>query len=121
MAAASNDRTLTIWDARSFKAPLQEIEHGYAVTSAYWSPLGNKLATTSYDDHVRVFDLDSSDNLSLLSAIPHNNHTGKYVSENKQEFLVSFDSLFIDGLPCFEHDGIRIQLLQGISILLLAI
>ncbi|KAG0168226.1 hypothetical protein DFQ28_002625 [Apophysomyces sp. BC1034] len=80
LAAASNDRTASVWDVRSMKKSLHEMEHGYSVTSAYWSPKGNKLATTAYDDYVRVFALDSISDLILQSAIRHNNHTGRWVT-----------------------------------------
>jgi WD repeat-containing protein 76 len=30
-----------------------EWSHGKSVSSAYWSPLGNQIVSTSYDDHVR--------------------------------------------------------------------
>ncbi|KAF7732080.1 hypothetical protein EC973_006335 [Apophysomyces ossiformis] len=80
LAASSNDRTVTLWDVRSMKSNLQEIEHGYSVTSAYWSPNGNKLATTAYDDYIRVFALENSSELMVQSAIRHNNHTGRWVT-----------------------------------------
>ncbi|OBZ88106.1 DNA damage-binding protein CMR1 [Choanephora cucurbitarum] len=83
MAAASNDRTMTIWDTRMLKdqTPLESVEHGYSVTSSYWSPQGNIIATASYDDYIRLFDLgDNQKSLALKSAIRHNNHTGRWVT-----------------------------------------
>ncbi|KAI8371131.1 WD40-repeat-containing domain protein [Blakeslea trispora] len=80
LAAASNDRTMTIWDTRMLKdqEPLESIEHGYSVTSSYWSPQGDILATASYDDYIRLFDLGSDKkSLELKAAIRHNNHTGR--------------------------------------------
>ncbi|RCI04733.1 hypothetical protein CU098_000941, partial [Rhizopus stolonifer] len=82
IVAGSNDRTATLWDIRNLKKnnPLWSQEHGYSVTSCYWSPKGNKLATTSYDDHIRLFDLDGHKQLHLKSSITHNNHTGRWVT-----------------------------------------
>ena len=78
MAVASNDRTLTVWDIRSLSEQTHEFSHGYSVTSAYWSPRGNKLVTASYDDYIRLFDFNESKNeMKLQSAIRHNNHTGR--------------------------------------------
>lgn len=79
LAAGSNDRTATIWDKRKLKKdPLQSFDHGYSVTSCYWSPNGDILATTSYDDYIRLFELNKDKKeLNLKSAIPHNNHTGR--------------------------------------------
>ncbi|KAI7905290.1 WD40-repeat-containing domain protein [Cokeromyces recurvatus] len=88
LALASNDRTTTIWDIRMWNKrkrevgePLQSIEHGYSVTSAYWSPNGDILATASYDDYIRLFDLNKNNKtVELKSAIKHNNHTGRWVT-----------------------------------------
>jgi WD40 repeat protein len=84
IAVSSNDRTATIWDLRMIQKSdttteaLQSIEHGYSVTSCYWSPKGDILATTSYDDYIRLFDLNKDGkSLELKSAIRHNNHTGR--------------------------------------------
>ncbi|KAG1555934.1 hypothetical protein G6F49_006720 [Rhizopus delemar] len=83
LAAGSNDRTVTIWDTRRLKRnkkPLQSFEHGYSVTSCYWSPKGDALATSSYDDYIRIFQLDKRKDIKLKSTIPHNNHTGRWVT-----------------------------------------
>lgn len=84
IAVSSNDRTATLWDLRMLQKAdtlpeaLQSIEHGYSVTSCYWSPKGDILATTSYDDYIRLFDLNKDcKSLELKSAIRHNNHTGR--------------------------------------------
>ncbi|KAI8060568.1 WD40-repeat-containing domain protein [Gongronella butleri] len=81
VAAACNDRTVTIWDRRNIKVdePLQELAHGYAVTSAYFSPTGKQLSTASYDDLLRVFDLNDAQELTLRGRIKHNCHVGKWV------------------------------------------
>ncbi|KAI9264253.1 WD40-repeat-containing domain protein [Phascolomyces articulosus] len=81
MAVASNDRTMTVWDIRSLSEQLHEFSHGYSVTSAYWSPRGDKLVTASYDDYIRLFDYnDSKNEMKLQTAIRHNNHTGRWVT-----------------------------------------
>ncbi|KAG0756610.1 hypothetical protein G6F57_011158 [Rhizopus arrhizus] len=83
LAVGSNDRTVTIWDTRRLKRnkkPLQSFEHGYSVTSCYWSPKGDALATSSYDDYIRIFQLDKRKDIKLKSTIPHNNHTGRWVT-----------------------------------------
>lgn len=82
LVAASNDRTATIWDIRNLKKegtePLQEFAHGYAVTSAFWSPDGNYLSTSCYDDLLRIFDVNKDTlKLDLKKKIRHNCHTGK--------------------------------------------
>ncbi|GAN06716.1 WD repeat-containing protein [Mucor ambiguus] len=84
VALSSNDRTSTIWDLRMWNKrnakvePLQSIEHGYSVTSSYWSPHGDMLVTTAYDSFIRLFELDKdSKTVELKAAIPHNCKTGR--------------------------------------------
>lgn len=81
LAGASNDRTASVWDIRMWSEklvePLHSFEHGYSATSCYWSPNGDLLATTSYDDYIRLFSLDDGNEMKLKSAIKHNNHTGR--------------------------------------------
>ena len=84
LAGASNDRNAYVWDIRMWGKKdrkkdlsiLHQFEHGYSATSAYWSPNGDILATTSYDDYVRLFSLEG-EKMELRSAIHHNNHTGR--------------------------------------------
>lgn len=89
LAGASNDRQVHVWDTRMWSKkelknelnPLHSFEHGYSATSAYWSPNGDILASTSYDDYVRLFSFDKKDqSMELKSAIPHNNHTGRWIT-----------------------------------------
>ncbi|KAL0135399.1 WD40-repeat-containing domain protein [Mucor lusitanicus] len=86
-ALSSNDRTCTIWDLRMWSKrnakaePLQTIEHGYSVTSSYWSPNGDMMVTTAYDSFIRLFDLNKDNKtLELKRAIPHNCKTGRWVT-----------------------------------------
>ncbi|PON37196.1 Guanine nucleotide-binding protein, beta subunit [Trema orientale] len=84
MATSSSDSTACIWDLRSIDAdkpkPLKTVSHKRAVYSAYFSPSGKFLATTSFDDTVRVL---SGDNFEETSWIPHNNQTGRWISPFK--------------------------------------
>lgn len=51
MATSSTDRTPCLWDLRNIGAnkphSLKMVSHGRAVQSAYFSPSGSLLATTS--------------------------------------------------------------------------
>jgi WD40 repeat protein len=92
LACASNDRSATIWDIRHMKKtpkPILEFEHGYAVSSCYWSPNGKKILTTSYDNRLRVMSTDKQiKDMELEHSIEHNNRTGKYV------ILIVYASVF---------------------------
>jgi WD40 repeat protein len=95
IATSSLDRTLRIWDTRnlsedvdditSLKA-ISEFPHGKSVTSAYWSPNGKQLVSTSYDDTLRIFNINNTSVPSLESPIKihHNCQTGRQVMHDIQ-------------------------------------
>jgi hypothetical protein len=56
-ATASLDRTVKIWDLRYMEAPLAMHMNRLSVSAAQWSSTG-KLATTSYDDTVKIYNPD---------------------------------------------------------------
>lgn len=64
VSTSSTDCTASIWDVRNMRKrqtkSIATVRHDKAVHSAYFSPSGNYLATTSYDDSVGVSNgLDS--------------------------------------------------------------
>ncbi|XP_051148359.1 uncharacterized protein LOC127263398 [Andrographis paniculata] len=81
MATGSTDGTASIWDLRCLNAnkptPLGTVAHKRAVHSAYFSPSGKFLATTSLDDNV---GLASGANYEDVSMVHHNNQTGRWIS-----------------------------------------
>ncbi|KAF9986371.1 hypothetical protein BGZ75_001869 [Mortierella antarctica] len=93
IVTSSLDRTMKIWDIRTFGTykedepidHLAEFPHGLSVTSAMWSPDGASIASTSYDDHVRIFN-NFQPSLPNLTEIPdpvrirHNNNSGRWVT-----------------------------------------
>ena len=92
VATASVDRTVRLWDWRGrLTSPLAELEHGLAVNAAVFSPdSGTSLLTTSYDDHVRIFNVAAlaaaaaPESVTALPAcavsVRHNNQTGRWVT-----------------------------------------
>ncbi|KAL0345671.1 UNVERIFIED_CONTAM: WD repeat-containing protein 76 [Sesamum radiatum] len=81
MATSSSDGTACIWDLRHMHANkpklLKTVSHKRAVHSAYFSPSGKFLATTSLDDKVGLLSGANYENLSMA---PHNNQTGRWIS-----------------------------------------
>ncbi|GFS41631.1 similar to DROUGHT SENSITIVE 1 [Actinidia rufa] len=81
MATSSTDGTACIWDLRSIDADkpksLKTVSHKRAVHSAYFSPSGSSLATTSVDDTVGLL---TGANFEDTSMIHHNNQTGRWIS-----------------------------------------
>ncbi|KAG0287254.1 hypothetical protein BGZ98_004738 [Dissophora globulifera] len=90
---SSLDRTMKIWDIRTFGqykadeaiAEIAEFPHRLSVTSAMWSPDGMSIASTSYDDNVRIFN-NFDPALPDIKEIPepvrihHNNQSGRWVT-----------------------------------------
>ncbi|KAM3397454.1 WD repeat-containing protein 76 [Capsicum galapagoense] len=81
MATSSTDGSACIWDLRKVSAhkpkSLQTAFHKRAVHSAYFSPSGRFLATTSVDNNVGLL---SGANYEETSMISHYNHTNRWIS-----------------------------------------
>ncbi|CDP14277.1 unnamed protein product [Coffea canephora] len=81
MTTSSTDGTACIWDLRKVgvngSTALKTIRHERAVHSAYFSPSGRFLATTSADDMVGLFSGDTYQNMTMVY---HNNQTGRWIS-----------------------------------------
>ncbi|KAK7832929.1 dna damage-binding protein cmr1 [Quercus suber] len=71
MATSSSDGTVTIWDLR------KEVGHDKAVQSAYFSPSGSSLVTTSMDDTVGIVTGVKFEHTSMIN---HNNQTRNWTS-----------------------------------------
>ncbi|KAF9425230.1 hypothetical protein BGZ94_007729 [Podila epigama] len=94
IVTSSLDRTMRIWDIRKFSShkdddelleELAQCPHRLSVTSAMWSPDGASIASTSYDDNIRVFN-NFEPGLPTVKEIPepimirHNNQSGRWVT-----------------------------------------
>ncbi|KAG6529773.1 hypothetical protein ZIOFF_011989 [Zingiber officinale] len=81
MATSSTDGMARIWDLRVLKNhqpdSLKTVQHRRAVYSAYFSPGGLRLATTSCDDTVGIASGVNFDDQSLVK---HDNQTGRWIS-----------------------------------------
>ncbi|XP_057968374.1 uncharacterized protein LOC131157922 [Malania oleifera] len=99
MATSSTDGTAQIWDLRNVDAhkpkPLKVVNHKRAVHSAYFSPSGRFLATTSIGDEIGLLSGDSFENFSLLK---HDNQTGRWISSFRAIWGWDDSSLFIGNM-----------------------
>ncbi|PKA62458.1 Protein damaged DNA-binding 2 [Apostasia shenzhenica] len=81
MVTSSTDGTASIWDLRNIKndqpKQVKLFQHQRAVHSAYFSPTGSYLATTSIDDSIGIL---GGSNLNDIFMVPHNNQTGRWLS-----------------------------------------
>ncbi|KAG0246625.1 WD40-repeat-containing domain protein [Mortierella sp. GBAus27b] len=104
IVTSSLDRTMKIWDVRTFGkykrdepiAEIAEFPHGLSVTSAMWSPDGASIASTSYDDNVRIFNnfdpaLPNITEIPEPVRIPHNNQSGRWVTMLRAVWAFQFN------------------------------
>ncbi|KAI5794329.1 WD40-repeat-containing domain protein [Peziza echinospora] len=146
-ATASLDRTVKIWDLRQItgagmfgsgleKAPAMIGEHTsrLSVSSAYWNARGS-LATTSYDDTVKIYKFPEAGKWASGAKIPqaearggeegmiepsavmkHNNQTGRWVTilraqwqqrprEGPQKLVIGNMNRFLD---IYDEDGTQL-------------
>ncbi|KAJ6759118.1 hypothetical protein OIU74_025726 [Salix koriyanagi] len=66
---------LSVWDDRT--ESLKIVNHERAVHSAYFSPSGSSLASTSFDDTIGIL---SGVNFEDTSRVQHSNQTGRWIS-----------------------------------------
>ncbi|KAK9098406.1 hypothetical protein Syun_025451 [Stephania yunnanensis] len=84
MATSSSDGTACIWDLRSISVGssnyLKKIDVKRSCQSAYFSPSGNRLATTSSSSVNNCVAVLSGDDYKDASTFHHNNQTGRWLS-----------------------------------------
>lgn len=81
-------------------------QHGKSCSSAYWDPWGRRILTTSYDDHLRVFNIDPGSSLvddravgSLLQpngfkptkVVRHNCQTGRWLTILRAQWSLNME------------------------------
>lgn len=142
LATASLDRTMKVWDLRKIQGKgdmrhptlLGEHESRLSVSHASWSA-GGHVATSSYDDTVKVYDFSSASGwkpgqdispkaMEPAHIIRHNNQTGRWVTILKpqwqkrphdgiQKFVIANMNRFVD---VFASDGSQLAQLDGDNI-----
>ncbi|KAF5182536.1 Dna damage-binding protein cmr1 [Thalictrum thalictroides] len=109
MVTSSTDASACIWDLRQIDAGrpknLMVVNHKKSVHSAYFSPTGSCLATTSTDNNVGIF---SGADFMDKSMVYHNNHTGWLISSLRAIWGWDDSSLFIGSMKR-EVDVISIE------------
>ncbi|KAH8645815.1 WD40-repeat-containing domain protein [Xylariales sp. PMI_506] len=140
VATASLDRTLKIWDLRMIKgkgdnalpALLGEHTSRLSVSHASWGRAGH-LATSSYDDTVKIYDMSESaakwkpgkdiaeEDMEPTHSIRHNNQTGRWVTilkpqwqldpaDGVEKFAIANMNRFVD---IYGADGSQLAQLEG--------
>ncbi|KAH9890740.1 WD40-repeat-containing domain protein [Xylariomycetidae sp. FL2044] len=139
VATASLDRTLKIWDMRMIKGTgelrgpslLGEHVSRLSVSHASWGR-GGQIATSSYDDTVKIYDMSDASKwkpgydipdskMEPKHSIRHNNQTGRWVTilkpqwqanpgDNVNKFAISNMNRFVD---IYDAEGEQLAQLDG--------
>ncbi|KZV69504.1 WD40 repeat-like protein [Peniophora sp. CONT] len=126
LLTASNTRLMKVWDARKLSAipaaddsldfdadriseyskskagkavQRGEFQHGKSVSSAYWDPRGRSIVSTSYDDTLRLWDVNPSmmakdapfKDFKPATRIKHNCQTGRWLTVLKAQWSANPD------------------------------
>ncbi|CAN6971438.1 unnamed protein product [Brassica rapa subsp. trilocularis] len=114
MATSSQDRTACLWDLRTMGAKkpkaLATVDHAKAVYSAYFSPSGLSLATTSRDNYIGVL---SGANFEDTSMIYHCNNTIRKISTS----CINFHLPLLQGVWGWDDSNIFVgNVAKGIGV-----
>lgn len=125
LVSAGNDGIVSLWDIRKFgKAASQKAvatQHvGRSVSSAYFSPSGGSLLSTSFEDRIDLIDGAHTFKgvIKPSTSIKHNNQTGRWLStfmpcwHPKQDIFVSGSMKKPRCIEIFDHKG---KLLREVS------
>ena len=109
LASAGLDGVVRLWDIRKFEdsrggrrkkalAPLATQQVGLSVSSAYFSPTGNTLLTTSFANRLDLLEGAHLQTgvMKPTHAIRHNNQTGRWLSTFMATWHPRMD-LFVSG------------------------
>ncbi|PWA34497.1 WD40/YVTN repeat-like-containing domain-containing protein [Artemisia annua] len=80
MSTSSSDKTACIWDLRNIDRNvfIKEVKHQNKVNSAYFSPSGSLLATTSMDNNLGLIVSGTSYDVEYM--ISHSSNTPRFLS-----------------------------------------
>ncbi|XP_047169311.1 WD repeat-containing protein 76-like isoform X2 [Vigna umbellata] len=99
VATSSSDATACTWDLRYTNrndlTALRTVTHKRSVHSAYFSPSGGSLATTSLDNTIGIY---SGVNLEDSAVISHFNQTGRWLSTFRAKWGWDDKYLFIGNM-----------------------
>ncbi|XP_062518069.1 WD repeat-containing protein 76-like [Corticium candelabrum] len=97
--SCSADSVVAVWDLRCLRShhPVVKMNHHKQVDSAYFSPLtGNKIVSSSTDNTVKISSFEDG-NLHLTKSIPHDNQTGRWLTNFKPMWDPKRDDVFVIG------------------------
>eukprot|EP01134_Creolimax_fragrantissima_P005707 CFRG5707T1 len=91
IVTSSLDRTACIWDLRKLSVkgqskPVHTQTNRLSVSSAYFSPNGDRVITTNMDDTIRLWKYADEKKHETV-VIKHNNQTGRWISNFRAKFI----------------------------------
>ncbi|CDY39949.1 BnaC06g40270D [Brassica napus] len=116
MATSSTDGSACLWDLRSMGATtpktLKTVNHSRAVHSAYFSPSGLSLATTSVDNYIGILSGANSEDISMIS---HDNATNRWISTFRGVWGWDDSYIFVGNRPSKGIDVISTKLKRTVK------
>ena len=97
------DTNISLWDMRKMAPkspkPLQVLDqHTKSIASAFFSPQGHKIVSSSADDTILVHDFPSSGTeIKLSKRIRHNNCTGRWLTNFQPTWHPTVPDTFVVG------------------------
>lgn len=97
--AASTNGSLATWDVRNTSECISSYQTKRTIASCFFSPrTGNKLLTTSADDYIRVFDVESGGKFNQpVHSIRHDNYVTRWLTPFRATWNPQTDNCFISG------------------------
>ncbi|XP_055892923.1 WD repeat-containing protein 76-like [Biomphalaria glabrata] len=100
--SAGNDTLINLWDLRFIKPksakPIQMLHnHSKSVSSAYFSPTGHKILSSSADNTIILYRVDESMTIELEKSIKHNNNTGRWLTKFQPKWHPIVQDIFVSG------------------------
>ncbi|CAM0879938.1 unnamed protein product [Alopecurus aequalis] len=90
LATGGHDKKVVLWHAESLKQKAILEDHSHLITDVRFGPISPRLATSSFDKTVRVWDVDNNDTVCTFTG-----HTSSVMSldfhPNKDDLICSCD------------------------------
>jgi WD40 repeat protein len=119
------DGIVRIFDVRKLSKsglcePVQQFEHSKSCNSAFWSPDGKHILSTSFDDTLGLWKNALDGQVENLS-IRHNNNTGRWIQKFKAVWNPQSETIMVGNMKravdLFDIHGRRILQLQDEELL----
>lgn len=122
---AGVDAKILLWDLRAISStspkPIQKLEnHTKAISSAYFSPSGHKVLTSSSDDTILIYSVNQGFKLDLTKQMRHNNFTGRWLTKFQPTWHPTVEDVFVSGsmmrprqIEVFSAEGVLLKALTN--------